>query len=31
VALGMVLYFDPRLSADGTVSGATCHDPALPR
>ena len=28
VALGMQLYFDKRLSADGTVSCATCHDPA---
>src|SRR5260370_856309 len=27
VALGRLLYFDPRLSADGTVSCATCHDP----
>lgn len=25
--LGKVLYFDNRLSADGTVSCATCHDP----
>jgi cytochrome c peroxidase len=25
--LGRLLYFDPRLSADGTVSCATCHDP----
>jgi cytochrome c peroxidase len=28
VALGEALYFDKRLSADGTVSCATCHDPA---
>ena len=28
VALGQQLYFDPRLSADSTVSCATCHDPA---
>src|SRR5262249_30174031 len=28
VNLGMKLYFDKRLSADGTVSCATCHDPA---
>jgi cytochrome c peroxidase len=28
VALGKALYFDKRLSADGTVSCATCHDPA---
>lgn len=26
VALGERLYFDPRLSRDGTVSCATCHD-----
>jgi cytochrome c peroxidase len=25
--LGRILYFDKRLSADGTVSCATCHDP----
>lgn len=25
--LGWRLFFDPRLSADGTVSCATCHDP----
>ena len=25
--LGHLLYFDPRLSADGTVSCATCHNP----
>lgn len=29
VALGRKLFFDPRLSADGTVSCATCHRPAL--
>jgi cytochrome c peroxidase len=28
VALGRALYFDKRLSIDGTVSCATCHDPA---
>ncbi len=28
VALGAQLYFDARLSADGTISCATCHDPA---
>jgi cytochrome c peroxidase len=28
VALGEALYFDKRLSADRTVSCATCHDPA---
>ena len=27
VELGKMLYFDPRLSKDGTVSCATCHDP----
>ena len=27
VDLGKKLYFDKRLSADGTVSCATCHDP----
>ena len=27
VALGRKLYFDKRLSKDGTVSCATCHDP----
>src|SRR5436190_365486 len=25
--LGWLLYFDPRLSSDGTVSCASCHDP----
>lgn len=29
VALGETLYFDKRLSLDGTVSCATCHDPAM--
>jgi len=28
IELGKQLYFDPRLSADDTVSCATCHDPA---
>lgn len=28
VALGRSLYFDKRLSADGTLSCAVCHDPA---
>lgn len=28
IALGEKLYFDARLSADNTVSCATCHDPA---
>lgn len=27
IALGKLLFFDPRLSGDGTVSCATCHDP----
>lgn len=27
IALGKQLYFDPRLSADSTVSCATCHNP----
>lgn len=27
VALGKLLYFDKRLSADNTVACATCHDP----
>ncbi|MFH1266815.1 MAG: cytochrome c peroxidase [Planctomycetota bacterium] len=27
VALGKLLYFDTRLSKDGTISCATCHDP----
>jgi hypothetical protein len=26
-ALGRQLFFDPRLSADDTISCATCHDP----
>jgi cytochrome c peroxidase len=28
IALGKQLYFDPRLSADKTVSCSTCHNPA---
>src|SRR5438132_334810 len=28
VELGRALYFDKRLSVNGTVSCATCHDPA---
>ncbi len=27
VELGKLLYFDPRVSKDGTISCATCHDP----
>ena len=29
VELGKALFFDPRLSGNGTVSCATCHNPAL--
>ncbi|MCA9705940.1 MAG: c-type cytochrome [Myxococcales bacterium] len=29
VELGRMLFFDPRLSANGQISCATCHDPAL--
>jgi len=29
VALGKMLYFDTRLSKDGTISCATCHDPEM--
>lgn len=29
ITLGRQLFFDPRLSLDGTVSCATCHRPAL--
>lgn len=29
VALGKALFFDPRLSGNGTVSCASCHHPAL--
>ncbi|KFI21651.1 cytochrome-c peroxidase [Nitrosococcus oceani] len=29
VSLGKRLFFDPRLSADGMISCATCHRPAL--
>ncbi len=29
IALGRKLYFDKRLSKDGTISCATCHDPAM--
>jgi cytochrome c peroxidase len=28
IKLGAQLYFEPRLSADNTISCATCHDPA---
>lgn len=29
IALGQKLFFDGRLSVDGTVACSTCHDPAL--
>jgi len=29
VALGRALFFDPRISVDGTVSCGRCHEPAL--
>jgi cytochrome c peroxidase len=29
VALGRLLFFDPRITVDGDVSCATCHQPAL--
>ena len=29
VELGRMLFFDPRLSANGEISCATCHDPAF--
>lgn len=29
VALGKSLFFDPRISGNGTVSCATCHNPSL--
>ncbi|MDH4230052.1 MAG: c-type cytochrome [Nitrospirota bacterium] len=29
VALGRLLFFDPRLSVDGTISCASCHNPKL--
>lgn len=29
VELGKLLYFDKRLSKDGTISCATCHDPTM--
>ena len=29
VDLGRILFFDPRLSGDGNMSCATCHNPAL--
>jgi cytochrome c peroxidase len=30
IALGEKLFFDGRLSADGTVACSSCHNPALP-
>ena len=29
IELGKMLYFDKRLSKDGTVACATCHDPKM--
>lgn len=29
ISLGKMLYFDPRLSGDGNLSCATCHNPSL--
>ena len=29
IALGKMLYFDKRLSKDGTIACSTCHDPAM--
>jgi len=29
VELGKLLFFDPRLSGDGSISCADCHDPKL--
>ncbi|TVR43485.1 MAG: cytochrome-c peroxidase [Rhodobacteraceae bacterium] len=29
IALGKMLFFEPRISASGTISCATCHNPAL--
>ena len=29
IALGQLLFFDPRLSGKGTISCASCHNPAL--
>jgi len=29
IELGKMLYFDKRVSADGTISCATCHDPKM--
>ncbi len=29
IALGELLFFDPRLSADDRIACSTCHDPAL--
>src|SRR5262245_25864089 len=29
IALGRLLFFDPRITVDGNVSCATCHQPAL--
>jgi cytochrome c peroxidase len=29
ITLGKALFFDPRLSGDGSISCATCHNPAM--
>jgi cytochrome c peroxidase len=29
IALGKLLYFDTRLSKDGTIACSTCHDPSM--
>ena len=29
VELGRMLYYEPRISGNGTISCATCHNPAL--
>ena len=29
IELGKLLYFDTRVSKDGTLSCATCHDPKM--
>lgn len=29
IALGQMLFFEPRISGSGVISCATCHNPAL--
>lgn len=29
IELGAMLFFEPRISASGVISCATCHNPAL--